>query len=140
MSAECIPGHARLEVRDHLVVEIRADRVVAVGKVDPGADVVPNAVGVVQDGGGIFVQRICQVVLLAEAVRVAEMSHQRLAVEKPRKFSRVVDQVEAELIPEQVALEAWDRGQHLIYRYVGHIDLRAARYRFARYQAAIWCP
>jgi hypothetical protein len=47
MSAECIRDLAGLEVQDHLLVDTRADREAAVGKVDPSAEVVPNAAGLV---------------------------------------------------------------------------------------------
>lgn len=47
MSAECIQDFVSLAVQDHLLVDTRADREAAVGKVDPSAEVVPNAAGLV---------------------------------------------------------------------------------------------
>ena len=62
-------GDLARDIRNDLVVEFRLDCVAGFARVDPGADVLPNAVGVRQYRWRAFAHRGGQVALLAEPSR-----------------------------------------------------------------------
>ena len=72
---------------------------------DPGADMIAQAVGIAEDGWKILLHRSRQIPLLSETVVGAEVFDQCFSVENPREILRVVDGIETLVVDKELALE-----------------------------------
>ena len=107
-----------LEVRNHFVVDLRAGCILFWRSLDPGADVLPDAVCVFQDFRAVPTDGCAEIPRRFKSKK----AHKRFAVQNSGEILRVVDAVDA--VPtasNQRSFENWQRPVQLFQRDFGNV-------------------